>query len=284
MFSADTLGSAPNGHSTSWILSRQEEDVRINALPVGMDQPLQAALGLLLRALCYARDVGADPWAFAVDVGELLQAGASQGELRWLLTREYVEHRLETTPPDSARRTFRRLTAHHFPGGTCFVLTPVGAEAAEELLRIDRNHVAPVPGRFTLLLNGSAHRQPGAPLPVHSPTHELVRDEPSRMVLKPRWDAERHELWYAERLVKRFKWPASNQETILAAFEEEAWPARIDDPLPPQPEQDPKRRLHDTIKCLNRNHATKLLRFRGDGTGEGVIWDLLPPKSADPPR
>ena len=77
------------------------------------------------------------------------------------------------------------------------------------------------------------------------------------------------------KLVKHFKWPALNQETILAAFEEEGWPPRIDDPLPPLPEQDPKRRLHDTIKCINRNQKHHLIHFHGDGTGEGVIWEFV---------
>ena len=76
-------------------------------------------------------------------------------------------------------------------------------------------------------------------------------------------------------VIKRFKWPAINQETLLAVFEEEDWPPRIDDPLPMLPEQNPKRRLHDTIKCLNRHHLQQLIRFRGDGTGEGVRWELI---------
>ena len=59
------------------------------------------------------------------------------------------------------------------------------------------------------------------------------------------------------------------------AFEEEGWPAKIDDPLAPQSQQDPKRRLHDTIKCLNRNQKNELLHFRGDGTGEGILWELV---------
>ena len=75
--------------------------------------------------------------------------------------------------------------------------------------------------------------------------------------------------------VKRFKWMAPNQETVLAAFEEEGWPHRIDDPLPPHPDQDSKRRLSDTIKCLNHKQKNELIRFHGDGTGEGVTWELV---------
>jgi hypothetical protein len=58
------------------------------------------------------------------------------------------------------------------------------------------------------------------------------------------------------------------------AFEEEHWPPRIDDPLPKNPELLPKRRLHDAIKSLNRNQKRSLIRFMGDGTGEGVRWEL----------
>jgi hypothetical protein len=57
------------------------------------------------------------------------------------------------------------------------------------------------------------------------------------------------------------------------AFEEEGWPYRIDDPLPPKGETHPTTRLHDTIKWLNRNREHPLLRFLGDGTGEGLCWE-----------
>ena len=76
-------------------------------------------------------------------------------------------------------------------------------------------------------------------------------------------------------IVKRFKWQAVNQELVLGAFQEDGWPAVIDDPLPPKPEQDSKRRLHDTIKALNRNQLHKAIRFHGNGTGEGIRWSLV---------
>ncbi len=67
---------------------------------------------------------------------------------------------------------------------------------------------------------------------------------------------------------------AGNQETVLAAFEEEGWPRRIDDPLPPRGALVPKYRLHFTIQCLNQGQLSQLIRFFGDGTGEGVCWEL----------
>jgi hypothetical protein len=62
---------------------------------------------------------------------------------------------------------------------------------------------------------------------------------------------------------------------ILSVFDEENWPPRIDDPLPPSKRINTKQRLHDTIKSLNRNQKQRLVRFLGDGTGEGVRWELI---------
>ena len=64
------------------------------------------------------------------------------------------------------------------------------------------------------------------------------------------------------------------KETIRAAFQEVEWPPRIDYPLPLHPDQDPKRRLHDAINTHNRHQKHRLVHFLGDGTGEGVRWEL----------
>jgi hypothetical protein len=78
-----------------------------------------------------------------------------------------------------------------------------------------------------------------------------------------------------EYLIKRFRVPSPNQEAVLDAFQEEGWPRSVDDPLSPVADQLPKRRLRDTIKCLNLNQAHRAIRFRGDGTGQRVSWELL---------
>lgn len=76
-----------------------------------------------------------------------------------------------------------------------------------------------------------------------------------------------------------------NQLAVLAEFQRQAWPVRIDDPLPDAGEQSPKRRLNDTIRSLNRNHQISALRFSGDGTGAGVLWRILAePLSGDSRR
>jgi hypothetical protein len=92
----------------------------------------------------------------------------------------------------------------------------------------------------------------------------------------PYWDAENRRLWLGTYLVKEFRQPAPNQTTLLDVFQEQGWAGRIDDPLglaDGEGEKDAKRRLHETIKNLNRGLAAGTIRFRGDGTGEGVVWE-----------
>jgi len=93
--------------------------------------------------------------------------------------------------------------------------------------------------------------------------------------VRPCWDRLRRELRVAHVVVKQFKQPAPAQELILLSFEELGWPARIDDPLPPQRGMDPKQRLHQTVSNLNRHQKCPLLRFVGDGHGQGLGWEWL---------
>jgi hypothetical protein len=96
--------------------------------------------------------------------------------------------------------------------------------------------------------------------------------------LNPVWDRDRRELRYGGKVVKRFKWPAENQERILDSFEKHGWPSHIADPLDAHPKICPKRRLHDTLKCLNRKQLSGLVKFRGDGTGLGVLLEIVEKK------
>jgi hypothetical protein len=96
--------------------------------------------------------------------------------------------------------------------------------------------------------------------------------ERTQVPLKPRWDQDRRELWFGGCLCKRYRQPAKNQETILAAFEEDGWPARIDDPLPGTAEGDPGQRLADAVRALNENKGC--IDFEKDGTSAGVLWKI----------
>ena len=226
------------GHSP-----KMRSDVRVS-------DKLKAALAALLEAFDYAEDTGSDCWDFAVAIRRLRELGLSETDLRWLVKRRFVEHAREVTVQGDDGRQFRPTGNLTFTRRTCFVLTEIGVLRARSIADCRR------------------------------PTSNVVQidaSENGRIVMDPTvdWHADARKLCVNGQIVKRFKWPAANQEAVLNAFQEEGWPERIDDPLPPQPEQDPKRRLADTIKCLNRKQVNQLIHFHGDGTGEGIFWELV---------
>jgi hypothetical protein len=104
----------------------------------------------------------------------------------------------------------------------------------------------------------------------------------------PHWDAARRKFYVDGVLVKRFRQGAACQERILSAFQEEGWPPSIEDPLPPDGEQDPKCRLQNVIGNLNRHQRNKRVHFEGNGTGECVLWtricETAPPRRRKPCR
>jgi hypothetical protein len=156
---------------------------------------LPPAFATLLQAFEYADDVGADLWQFAVTIEQLRQIEVSEIDLRWLVLRNYAEHAREVTMADDEKREFRAKGSALFSKRTCFVLTTQGVEKAR---RVVADH-SPTPENDGLVAgNGN-----GAPSSVGS----------------PRWDSESHELRLAGCTVKRFKWPATNQQMVLSAFE-----------------------------------------------------------------
>ncbi len=209
------------------------------------------ALHLLVQGYDYARDLQQEVWAFAVEIANLLSTGATTNDLRWLACKGYVQHASEINRQAECARTFLPEGMLKFNKNTCFVLTEEGS-------------------RFVRELENEGETR-GEVLGINS----LSATNGSDRAAIPRWDRDLQQLCLNGLLVKQFKVPAPNQETILAAFEEEGWPARIDDPLPPRLNQDAKRRLHDTINCLNRNQKHRMIRFLGDGSGEGVRWEVV---------
>ena len=96
--------------------------------------------------------------------------------------------------------------------------------------------------------------------------------------LLPRWDGGRRQLWLGGRLLKEFRQPAPNQTALLDAFERRGWASHIVDPLPPEAgerEDQATLRLQETVKNLNRGFPPGTIRFRGDGTGRGVRWEVV---------
>lgn len=202
---------------------------------------------LLLQAHEYAVDVERDRWEFAVELAELRRAGLTKADCRWLICKGWAELARELRTHTGGDRQFRLEMGLTISTRACVVLSSKGVHVAREQLR---------------------RRSEQSQSEQHSLKNALVAR------IAPRWDRDRHELRVGGKLVKQFKLPSPNQEMVLTAFEEEHWPPRIDDPLPPSKKFDAKQRLHDTIKNLNRNQKHRLIRFMGDGTGQGVRWEF----------
>lgn len=202
---------------------------------------LHAGLLLLWQAHRYADRTRADIWDYAVEIDELRRLQLTGNDFRWLVASGYVQHARERTLIGDLRRTFDPPANGVFCKRSGFVLTESGATFVQEVLEPSGGHS--VPG------DSATIRQ------------------------RPHWDAGRRELRVGDAVLKRFRVPAANQELIFAVFQEEGWPTRIDDPLPQDPDIDPKRRLNESIKRLNRNQSRHTIRFYGDGHGEGICWE-----------
>jgi hypothetical protein len=212
---------------------------------------LRRALELLLEAVQYADETTDSRWEFAVEIEQLRQLELSDNDLRYLLRLRYLEHANEITCRTHKTRMYRQAGDLRFTPHSCFILTEPGVSIAS---------------RFTEDACGATpHFSRSLPI---APSYDQ-RD----MTDIPVWDDRRRTLFLKGQVVKRFRWVAANQQLILSAFQEEGWPIRIDDPLAPASSLVGKQRLSDTIKCLNRKQENQLLRFRGDGSGQGVVWE-----------
>jgi hypothetical protein len=199
----------------------------------------------LQSAYLMAVQMKRDPWDFAIEISQF--AMTDTNDLRSFIYQGLVEHRSETTRIGSPRRTFQSESDVMLSNRSCFVITPHGIRTLVRWMSLQK----------------SAESQAGS---IAARNAEQT----------PVWDARTRELRLGGKVVKLFRWPAQNQEAVLNAFQAQGWPARIADPLPLDPKVCAKRRLHDTIKCLNRRRTEKLIKFRGDGTGRGVKLEILP--------
>ena len=241
------------------MLTRPGDSIQVEFLT-----KFHSAFAALLDAFEYAVDVGDDRWNFAVLIRDLQATGLNESDLRWLVRKGYVQHAREATVPGANERQFQPTGAMTFVRRSCFVLTDVGVDQARLQNLMSR--------QLAFKKRSLQSRQDSESISAGSHLPERVKENFATCI---HWDAKQRKLDVLGQVVKRFRWQAPNQEIVLSAFQEEGWPLRIDDPLPPQPEQDSKRRLSDTIKCLNRKQINPLIHFHGDGTGEGVVWELL---------
>lgn len=213
------------------------------------------AIQILKEARDFATDANVEVTDFAVEVFQLRDCSLSDSAIRWLVSKQYISHFHELTLQGDSARAFRQQGTVGFTDKSCFVLTELGCELAVQINARTLGHGQTVDDE-------DAENEQFVELGV------VGKD-----ALIPFWDADRQTLYYSNKIVKQFKLPSHNQVSVLAAFEEEGWPSKIYDPLGRKPDIDPKRRLQDTIKGLNRAQKENLIKFLGDGSGEGILWE-----------
>lgn len=227
-----------------------------------MLQRLSRGLNLLLVASRYMESSECEKSQLAIRREELSAVGLEAIDCRWMRIRGLVDHFNETTFPGDAKRSFRNgdaIIGDH----SCFLLTPKGADFVVDFLDESQWEIS----------STAKEEARGYEVPVDWGTNNSAAQTTSQSNQQPRWDIHRQELWFDGRLIKRYRIPSPNQVAILCAFEEETWPSRIDDPLPQHCDIDPRRRLNDTIRNLNRSRINPLIRFSGDGSGQGILWE-----------
>ncbi|QDT96841.1 hypothetical protein [Gimesia aquarii] len=241
-----------------------------------------AGLYTLLKAFEYAVDTERSEMEFSVEVFRLKELHLTDGDLRWLVCKEFAVHGIETTVPAHKQRQFILDDSLVFNKRSCLALTLSGyhetldASLSSYDKPVDTIVTGDDPNKSQVTQEHSESKKI-----LSFGTYQNIVPERSSESLKqmiPSWHSERRELYWNGTLIKRYKVPSPNQETVLTVFEEENWPVRIDDPLPLRDGVVPKRRLQDTIKSLNRNQRNSLIKFRGDGSGEGVMWEGLCPE------
>ena len=211
-----------------------------------------------------AKQSGTGVWEYAVELAELKGIGISNTDLRWLIATDAIIHANEISSEEDEERVFVPMKNLAFGERTCFILTKKGMDWLRSNKKVEQ--VVDVPTGFRQYRLNSMNSN-GAFSNVQSQESHGMSGS-----VAPDWQSGKRVLTFGDKIVKKFKWPAPNQELLVAAFQEEGWPETILDPLPPDDFVDSKARLHDTIKCLNRNQANAVIRFHGNGDGQSVRW------------
>jgi hypothetical protein len=90
----------------------------------------------------------------------------------------------------------------------------------------------------------------------------------------PQWDKDAGELTRDGAVIRKVKPTAHNLRKILACFQEDTWPRRIDSPF--SDDEAGKQALRETVRELNKKLTQ--IQFVCDGSGAGIEWK---PRSED---
>jgi hypothetical protein len=184
----------------------------------------------------------------AVSLAHFHERGVEDHILLWLLYQAHVEHWLPACGGGGQGHAVAPANSVLLGASSSFSLTERGESFADVFLA-------------------------EALVPPDEEDFDRAQDRLLLGQVVPHYDKENRIFRWGGHVLKCFRQPAGNQELILAAAEELAWLAWMDDPLPKLPGVVSKVRLHDTIKDLNRRQTPPLIHFKGDGTGTRIGWE-----------
>lgn len=94
-------------------------------------------LEMVWESYNFARELGNDPWDFALEIDALCDiAGLTSSELRWLTCNGLIAHGVEVTDGQSSRE-FSMTSDVAFSAHSCFILTRQGVDIASQLFATD---------------------------------------------------------------------------------------------------------------------------------------------------
>jgi hypothetical protein len=195
-----------------------------------------------------AQNQGRDPNENSLSLSHLREQGVRDLFLVLMLYHGHVTQFRPVMRLDDGGLLYEPANNLHMASDSLFSLTEAGEAFAGTLLAV-----------FSSLIDADAV--------------QAIWDKYCPTCLVPRYEKENRMFRWGCLILKRFRQPAINQELILLAAEEMNWPEWFDDPLPRRSGVNPKVRLHDTIKDLNRRQIPHLVHFKGDGTGTRIGWE-----------
>jgi hypothetical protein len=212
------------------------------------------ALLLLKQAYDDAAETKRSVNQFAVTSDSLLEAGANESDLRWLLAQRLAEQFLEISRDSEAERTFRAVKSLRLAPNACFILTYAGKVFIERR-RLDREPPTGAKETSSRVARAS----------------ETARSAARRIA----WDGRRHELLVEGKVAKRFLHPAPTQWSALDLFEGDGWKGPIEIFPSGSATRDAAQRLRELVKELNHGLDQSLIKFRRDVSGPLLItFDL----------
>jgi hypothetical protein len=104
----------------------------------------------------------------------------------------------------------------------------------------------------------------------------------------PHWDGDTATLWYAGRRLFELSGKAEILRLIMETFEEDGWPPKIDDPIPPKSDTIPANRVQYAVRALNSKKTLDgsplpITFHEGDG-GTTIRWEQVHPIHDSPTR